>query len=139
MDFINQNIMLITLVVVSGASLLWQFTAGGGKGQVSPAEATRLINQENAVVLDVRESDEFAAGHLPDAIHLPLGALGERIGELEKFRDRAIVVCCATGMRSGKACGVLAKQGFAKAHGLAGGVDAWLAAGYPLRKGGRGK
>jgi rhodanese-related sulfurtransferase len=61
---------------------------------------------------DVREADEFAAGHLPEAKHFPLSKLSERIGELEKFKDKPIIVCCATGMRSGKACGEFTKQGF---------------------------
>ena len=139
MDFINQNILLIAVVVVSGLGLLWPLVMGGAKNEVSPAQATLLINREDAHVIDVREVDEFAAGHLPEARNVPLAKLADRISEIEKFKDKPVIVCCASGMRSAKACGELAKLGFAKVHSLAGGVDAWVGAGYPIKKGTRNK
>ena len=139
MEFINQNILLIAVVVVSGLGLLWPMLMGGAKNQVSPAEATLLINREDAHVIDVREVDEFAGGHLPEARNVPLAKLADRISEIEKFKDKPVIVCCASGMRSGKACGELGKLGFARVHNLAGGVDAWVGAGYPVKKGTRNK
>ena len=139
MDFITQNILLITLVVVSGGGLLWQFGGRVGKNEVSPVEATLLINREDAHILDVREVDEFANGHLPGAKNIPMSKLTDRIGEFEKFKDKPVILCCASGMRSAKACGELAKLGFTKVHSLAGGVDAWVGAGYPVKKGTRNK
>jgi len=139
MEFINQNILLIAVVVVSGLGLLWPMLMGGAKNQVSPAEATLLINREDAHVIDVREVDEFAGGHLPEARNVPLAKLADRSSEIEKFKDKPVIVCCASGMRSGKACGELGKLGFAKVHNLAGGVDAWVSAGYPVKKGTRNK
>ena len=135
MDFITQNILLISLVVVSGGALLWQMVGGTSGSGVTPVEATQLINREDAHVLDVRETDEFAAGHLPDARNIPSGKLTERLGELDKFKDKPIIVCCASGMRSLRAGGELKKQGFTQVYNLAGGVDAWVAAGYPIKKG----
>ena len=139
MEFINQNIMLVGLVAVSGLSLLWPLLVRPSRNSVNPGEATMLINREDAHILDIREVDEFAAGHLPEAQNIPAGKLAERIAELEKFKDKPIVVCCASGMRSNKACGELKKQGFEKLHNLAGGVDAWVGAGYPVKKGGKKK
>lgn len=139
MEFINQNILLIGVVVVSGLGLLWPLLMGGAKNEVSPAEATLLINREDAHVIDVREADEFAGGHLPEAKNVPLAKLADRISEIEKFKDKPVIVCCASGMRSGKACGELGKLGFARVHNLAGGVDAWVGAGYPVKKGTRNK
>ena len=139
MEFINQNILLIAVVVVSGLGLLWPLVMGGAKNEVSPAQATLLINREDAHVIDVREVDEFAGGHLPEARNVPLAKLADRISEIEKFKDTPVIVCCASGMRSAKACGELAKLGFAKVHSLAGGVDAWVGAGYPIKKGTRNK
>jgi rhodanese-related sulfurtransferase len=139
MDFINQNILLLGLVVVSGLSLLWPMLAGQSGNSVNPAEATLLINREDAQILDVREADEFAAGHLPEAKNIPASKLAERIGELEKFKDKPLIICCAAGMRSAKGCGELGKLGFAKVYSLAGGVDAWVGAGYPVKKGNRNK
>lgn len=135
MDFVTQNALLIVLVVTSGLGLLWPALLRPAGNAVNPAQATMLINREDALVLDVREVGEFIEGHLPDARNIPAAKLSERIGELEKFKDKAIVVCCASGMRSNKACAELKKQGFAKISNLAGGVDAWVGAGYPVKKG----
>lgn len=139
MEFINQNILLVSLVVVSGLSLLWPTLMRPSGNSVGPAEATQLINREDALIVDVREADEYATGHLPEAKNFPAGKLAERVGELEKFKDKPIIVCCAAGMRSNKACGELKKQGFAKLYNLAGGVDAWVGAGYPVKKGSKSK
>lgn len=140
-DFITQtqNLLLISLVVISGGALLAPLLGGGSAKQVNPVEATLLINREDAHIVDVREADEYAKGHLPEARNIPLAKFAERAGELEKYKDKPVIVVCASGMRSGKACGELAKLGFSKAVSLAGGIDAWLAAGYPVKKGGKGK
>lgn len=139
MDFIYQNILLISIVIVSALGLLWQTFSRPAGNSVNPGEATLLINREDAIIVDVREVDEFAAGHLPEAKNFPLGKLAERAGELEKFKDKPVILCCASGMRSGKACGELKKAGFSRLYNLGGGVDAWVSAGYPVKKGTRNK
>lgn len=139
MDFITQNALLITLVVFSGLGLIWPMLAGSAGNQVNPGEATLLINREDAHVIDVREVSEFSAGHVPEARNIPLSKLAERAGEIEKFKDKPVIVCCASGMRSGKACNELKKLGFTRLHNLAGGIDAWSSAGYPVKKGSRTK
>ena len=141
MDFITQtnNLLLITLVVISGGALLSPFLTRSGAKDVNPGEATLLINREDAQVIDVREADEFAKGHLPDARNLPVAKLAERAGEIEKFKGKPLIVCCASGVRSARACKELAKLGFSNVQNLAGGVDAWVGAGYPLKKGNRSK
>ena len=139
MDFIYQNILLIALVVVSGVALILPMLMGSGANDVNPAAATLLINRDDAQVIDVREAEEFAAGHLPEAKNVPLAKLADRISEIERFKDKPVIVCCASGMRSGKACGEQRKLGFAKIHNLSGGIDAWVGAGYPVKKGTRNR
>lgn len=139
MEFINQNILLISIVATSGLGLLWPLFMRPAGNNVSPVEATLLINREDAHIVDVREADEFAGGHLPEAKNIPTAKLAERVGELDKYKDKPIILCCASGMRSGKAMSELKKQGFTKLYSLAGGVDAWVAAGYPIKKGTRKK
>lgn len=139
MEFINQNVLLISLVVVSGLSLVWSMVSGASGNGVNPGQATLLINREDALVVDVREADEFAGGHLPEARNIPVGKLAERVGELAGFKDKPIIVCCASGMRSAKAIGELKKHGFDNLHNLSGGVDAWVGAGYPIKKGSKKK
>lgn len=139
MDFINQNILLISIIVVSGLGLLWPLFMRPAANSLSPVEATLLINREDAHIVDVREVDEFASGHLPEAKNIPVAKLADRVAELEKFKDKPIILCCASGMRSGKASDELKKHGFSKLYNLAGGVDAWVGAGYPVKKGTRNK
>ena len=133
--FIQNNLLLVGLAIVSGAMLLWSFIGGkvSGVTQVNTLEATRLINQD-ALVLDVREDKEFTAGHIPKARHIPVGALATRISELEKFKTKPIVVNCRSGQRSARACGILKKHGFENAVNLTGGIMAWESANLPMEK-----
>ena len=136
MDFVLKNAWLIALVVFSGGMLLWPMLRRMmfGIGQVSPTEAVLLINREHALVLDVREDAEFAAGHIPEARHIPLSQLAARLPELEKWKVKPIVVNCQSGGRSSDACAVLRRSGFAQVLNLAGGIAAWQAAKLPVSK-----
>ena len=112
MDFVNQNILLIGIVVVSGLGLLWPLFFRSVGQAVNPGEATLLINREDARILDVRESSELASGSLPNALHIPVSQLAERLPELESGKGKPLIVCCTSGMRSGRACSILEKSRF---------------------------
>ncbi|CAK0757762.1 phage shock protein E [Gammaproteobacteria bacterium] len=99
---------------------------------VGPMEATGLINHQDAVLLDVREENEFKEGHVLHAVHIPAGRLMERMRELEKYRNRPLIIACRSGSRSGRACSILRKQGFATVYNLEGGLLAWQNASLPL-------
>ena len=131
MDFVQQNLMWVVAAVVSGSMLVMSFVRGGGKG-VSVTEATLMINREDAVVLDVRETQEWSAGHSANARHIAIGQLGKRLSELEKFKERPVIVCCASGNRSSTACGTLKRAGFERVFNLSGGMGAWSGAGLPV-------
>jgi rhodanese-related sulfurtransferase len=135
-QFISSNILPISIALFSGIMLLWSLFGNRFRGikEVNSAEALQLINHKNAIVLDVRESSEYDAGHVLNAKLVPLGKLKERIGELEKYKDQPIVVVCRSGNRSGTACFILGKQGFSQAYNLAGGVQAWQKSSLPLEK-----
>jgi len=132
MEFLQQNIMWVALAAISGGMVVWPMIAGGTIARVTPAEATLLMNREDALVLDVRETGEWSSGHIAGARHITLGQLDKRMSEIEKFKDRPIIVCCASGNRSSSACGQLKKGGFEKVFSLGGGVSAWLEANLPL-------
>jgi rhodanese-related sulfurtransferase len=98
------------------------------------AQAQALLS-DGATLLDVREPNEWSAGHAPRARHIPLGQLAARQGELS--RTRPVVVVCRSGNRSKRAAASLAAAGF-EVSNLAGGMRAWSAAGLPVvAKGGR--
>jgi rhodanese-related sulfurtransferase len=136
LEFIQQNIYLVAIAIFSGAMLLsTTFRATGGKNSLSTTQATLLINREDAQVVDVREPAEYAAGHLPESRNIPVGALEERISEIEKLKDSPLILLCQSGVRSSSACTKLAKLGFNKVHNLDGGIEAWVQAGLPIKKG----
>lgn len=105
-----------------------------GVPQLGPHAATLVMNADDSVILDVREDSEYKQGHIAKAVHIPLGQLKQRIGELDKYRERTVVAYCRTGHRSNSAAAVLRKQGFDKIHNLAGGIVAWQNANLPVTK-----
>lgn len=123
--------LLIILLMMFGGPLFGRLR---GYKTLEPMEAVQTINHEGAVVLDVREMREIADGMIIDAIHIPLGALGKRIGELDKFKGQPVVVGCRSGHRSGMACAQLKKHGFENVYNLKGGMLAWHNAGLPLTR-----
>ena len=102
MKFIIDNIWLIGLVLVSGGALLWPSLQRRGE-KVSLLQTTQLINQGKAVIVDVREPAEFAAGHLRDAKNVPFKELANRLGELDKFKSKTVIAVCQNGVASAKA------------------------------------
>ncbi len=133
MNFIIDNILIVAVAVISGAALLWPALAPRGK-RATPLQVTQMINRGKTTIVDVRSADEFAAGHLRDAKHIPLADLTARIAELDKSKSRTVVVVCQTGARSDKAARQLKAAGFDDVHSLEGGLAAWTAAGLPLTK-----
>jgi len=132
LEFIQQNLLLVILAVASGSMLLATGLFSGGGARVSTNEATQLINREDAQIIDVRDATEYAAGHLAGARHLPVAKFGEHAADLEKIKGKPVIVCCESGMRSGKAVRELQKLGFERVFNLDGGIAAWRKAGLPL-------
>jgi len=135
-DFILANALLVGLAIGSGLMLVWPMLSrmSGTSSSLGPADAVLLINRENALVVDVRDESEYAAGHITDARNIPLSQLDARIEELRKFKDKPILVNCQAGMRAAKACGMLKKHGFSKVYNLQGGLNAWQQAKLPVVK-----
>ncbi len=136
MQFLANNIWLVLIAVTSGVMLLWSLLGNRVRGvkEVDCGGALQMINHKEACILDVREPNEFKGGHVLNAKLIPLGKLRERMGELERYREKPIVVMCRSGNRSATACALLGKEGFAQVYNLAGGMNAWLKAGLPLEK-----
>ena len=101
---------------------------------LTPAGAVQLMNTEDVVVVDVREPSETAGGKIAKAIQIPVGAIKKRIGELEKHKNKTLLVYCKTGARSGAACKELSQAGFEKVYSLNGGMLAWQDAHLPTSK-----
>lgn len=127
--------MLISVALTSGGLLLWPVIAGGGRaGSVSPAEAVQLINREKAVVIDVGEPQEFAAGHVLGARNVPFGQLEDKLAGLVKNKATPVIMVCPVGARAARAAGLARKLGFEQARSIAGGLRAWKDASLPVEK-----
>lgn len=135
MDFLIDNWALLLLAISSGAMLMWPALGKrGGASSVTPTEAVMLMNREKAVVVDVCEPAEFAAGHVTGAKSVPLAQLEQQLPGVAKNKATPVILVCASGMRSGRAVAVARKLGYEKPYSLAGGMGAWRAASLPVQK-----
>ena len=135
MDFLAQNWHWALLAVVSGGWLgVDALRARSDKTPVSPIEATMLINREDAIVVDVRNTGEFEQGHIPNSRNIPLPDLERRLGELDAFKQTPVILCCEAGSRSMSAAATLRKAGFERPHSLRGGMAEWEKAGQPVSR-----
>jgi rhodanese-related sulfurtransferase len=133
-DFIRNNILLIAVALISGGMLIWPLLRRSTGGPwVSTAQATHLINREDAWLVDVREPGEYGAGHILGAKNLPLARI-DAPGDLVKRKDKPVILYCDGGDRASKAAAALRKQGFNRVVNLSGGLGAWQQAGLPLEK-----
>jgi rhodanese-related sulfurtransferase len=129
------NPLLAAVALISGGMLLWPLvrrTAGGPR--ITTTQAIELINRQDALVVDVRDPGDFAAGHILGAKNLPLARVEEGAGEIAKKKERPLIVYDDGGERSTKAAAALKKQGFTQVANLAGGLGAWRQAGLPVEK-----
>jgi len=131
--FIIDNSWLIGLILISGAALLIPVLQRSG-AKVSLLQATQLMNQSRCSILDVRESTEFATGHIKNAKNIPVSELAKRITELEKQKAHTVLTVCASGTRSATASAILTRAGFANVVSIDGGMSAWQAQGLPVTK-----
>jgi rhodanese-related sulfurtransferase len=133
-DFVAQYWYLFLAAIVSGGLLMWpSLGQGGGASRVTPPEAVQLMNREKAVVIDVSEPAEFAAGHVAGSKNVPMASL-EKTGDLPKNKALPLVLVCATGTRASRAVATVKKLGHEKVHPMIGGISAWREAGLPLEK-----
>lgn len=134
MDFVSQNIFLITIAVISGFALFLPMLrdAQNQSQQVTPSQAVMLMNRQHALIVDIRETAELTAGRIDGSRHIPAAELSQRLGELEKFKSKPVILVCESGSRSARALGALRKAGFAQAYNLAGGIKGWKDASQPL-------
>lgn len=134
MKFIIDNWHLIAIAFASGCLLLWPVLQGAVVSGLEPSAAVQLINRQKAVVVDVCEAAEFAAGHIVGAKNIPLADLESRLASVVKNKTLPLILVCQTGARSGRAVAVAKKLGYEQAQSLGGGLAAWKAANLPIEK-----
>ena len=133
--FLIDNWMLISIALASGGMLVWPLVAGGmNAGSLTASGAVTLINREKAVVVDVSEIEEFAAGHVGGAKNVPFSDLEDKLPAAAKNKALPLILVCATGSRANRALAVAKKLGYEQAQVLGGGLKAWKEANLPIEK-----
>lgn len=133
-EFVGNHYILVGIFVF----LLVAFFINEGKqggAAIATGGLVNLINKEDAVVVDIRDSKEFGTGHIAGAINIPYSSLDSRVGELEAHKEKPIVVVCKMGQHAGTAGRKLKAQGFINVRRLAGGMAEWTGASLPVVKG----
>jgi len=126
--------MLISVALVSGSLLFLPLIQGAAGGGLSAAQVVHMINRDKAVVVDVCEAEEFAAGHVVGAKNLPLNELEDKLAGVVKNKTLPLILVCQSGARSARALAIAKKLGYEQAQSLSGGLGAWRSANLPLEK-----
>ena len=132
-SFIANHPFLVGTFVLLLALFIRNETQRGGRS-VSAQQLVDLVNRENAVVLDLRDRKEFDGGHIVDSVNVPYASLESRLSDLEKYRERPLVIACKMGQHAGAAGTMLRKKGFTNVSRLTGGIAEWRNQNLPVVK-----
>lgn len=131
-DFLLNNWILIVLWFFILYLLIKSFVKD--KWERSPQQVIQLMNRDDALLLDVRESNELSEGYIEGSKHIPSGETKKRLNEVEKFKQKPLVVVCRSGHRSAGVLSTLRRSGFEQVYILRGGILAWQNDKLPLSK-----
>lgn len=134
LEFVSNHLYLFAALGLVSVLLIHNLISGMDKSSINPHQATAKINQEEAVVVDVRPMTDFSTGHIINSINIPMNGLKNQINRLEKYRNKPIIVACRSGAQSSSACKQLHKEGFEKVFNLKGGILAWQDANLPVSR-----
>ncbi|OBX04483.1 hypothetical protein QV06_06165 [Gallibacterium genomosp. 3] len=135
--FASQHTVMVVawIVVFVGTIYVFVKSAVSGSKEIEQAQLSRLVNKENAVIVDLRSSEEFLRGHIAGSQNiLPRDIKEKNLGKLEQYKDSPVIVVCASGMTSRGSAEQLYKQGFKQVYSLKEGIQGWKAANLPLVK-----
>ncbi len=105
-----------------------------GGASLTAQEVVNLVNNDGALVIDVRDKSEYDEGHIVDAINIPFANLQSRIDEIKKYKEKPVIIACKMGQHSGTAGSVLMKEGFTDVRRLKGGITEWRGQSLPVVK-----
>lgn len=139
-QFVISHWFLVLGLVVVSVLIFWNELKNRAGGQrLSAQELIRVINQEQGIVVDIRDPVAFEKGHIVHALNLPFAELNAQINRLNQYQNRPVILVDQTGERSAKALQVLSKKGFKRLSLLSGGINAWRQANLPLSQAGNKK
>lgn len=131
----NHTLLFVAFFAVLGMIIFTEWSRIKGAGNaLSPFAATRMVNEGEALLLDVRGAGEYKTGHVLNAMNVPVGEIDKRLHEIQKYKQKDVLVYCDNGMRTSRAVARLRKEGFENLNTLAGGLTAWEKASLPVVK-----
>jgi rhodanese-related sulfurtransferase len=132
-DFISNHLILVSVFVF----LLVAFVINEGKqggSAITPSNLVNLVNRDGAVIVDIREGKEFSAGHIAGAVHIPYGSFDSRLGELDTYKEKPVVLVCKMGQHAGAIGRKLRAAEYQDVRRLSGGMAEWTASNLPVVK-----
>lgn len=135
MDFIlsQNNLLILAIAVLAGIMLLIpSFFKGRAGRAVSSSEAVQMVNQKDAILIDLRSADQFKAGEIAQSRNIPAADLDAKASTLPK--DKPVILVCDTGRSAPRSVAVLRKHGINEAYTLQGGIQGWLQSSLPVKK-----
>lgn len=134
-EFIGNHPVLVAAFFGVLVALVFTLLQGGGAGAVSPQRAVMILNQDEALPVDLRPEAEFRAGHIINAVNVGLQDIAAGAAKLAKYKARPLLIYCESGAQAGGAVKALRKLGYDKVHSLQGGLAAWRAEHLPVSTG----
>lgn len=132
----NHPFLSAAAVILIAVTVMYELKRATRRyADIEPGDATRLINHDDALMIDTRPSAEFDKRHILNAMSVPAAELGDRLPKLDKQAERPVIVYCAAGTTSGGVADALTQAGFKRVYNLKGGIAAWETAGLPVIKG----
>ena len=131
--FVSQNFIAFLFLVLCLTILVVYEGKKGGK-KIDPSEATRLINKESALIVDLRSLEEFSSGHVAGSLNITPDKVEQRLSALNHSKDKPLILICKTGSNSKGVGASLLKAGYLDVNVISGGMMTWQASGMPLSK-----
>ena len=124
LEFVSQQWILVAALAAVVFMLLFHESRKSGAA-VSPQQAITMVNAQQGLFLDIRDASDYKQGHIVDAMHLPAAKLESRMGELEKHKNKPIVLVCKMGQQASAAGKALKANGFEHVYKMTGGMMEW--------------
>jgi rhodanese-related sulfurtransferase len=133
LEFVTQQWMLVGALLVL-VILFFQYEARKTGKSLTPQQAINMVNSQGGVFVDVRDAGDYGGGHIVEALNIPASKMDARISELDKYREKPIVLVCKMGQHAGAVGKKLNEQGFTDVYRMSGGMMEWGSLQLPLVK-----
>lgn len=134
-EFIGNHPVLVgAFLAVLTFIVINEIRRKSGSRQIDAREAVRIINDEDAIILDIREPGDYKTGHIINAKNIPASRLGEDAEKLGTDKNRPVIVYCKTGLNSQSACGKLREAGYTRVYCLKNGLYGWQEENMPIQR-----